>query len=96
MKKLIHVRGHFLWSWKRCYSVSELNSCVASRKPLINEANQKKNRLQFAREHKDWTVERWKKKVMWSDESRFTLLQSDGGIRAYSKMTIPGFMGLKL
>ena len=56
-----------------------LNSCVALRKPLISEANRKK-RLQFAREHKDWTLEQWKK-VMWSDESRFTLFQSDGRIR---------------
>ncbi|KAK3544716.1 hypothetical protein QTP86_026116, partial [Hemibagrus guttatus] len=52
-----------------------LNSCVA----LISEANRKK-RLQFARDHKDWTLEQWKK-VMWSDESRFTLYQSDGHIR---------------
>ena len=54
-----------------------LNSCV--RKPLISEANRKK-RLQFAREHKDWTLEQWTK-VMWSDESRFTLFQRDGRIR---------------
>ncbi len=56
-----------------------LNSCVALRKPLISEANRKK-RLQFAREHKDWTLEQWKK-VIRSDESRFTLFQSDGRIR---------------
>uniref|UniRef100_A0A3B5RET6 Tc1-like transposase DDE domain-containing protein n=1 Tax=Xiphophorus maculatus TaxID=8083 RepID=A0A3B5RET6_XIPMA len=56
-----------------------LNSCVAVRKPLISKANQKK-RLQFPREHKDWTLEEWKR-VMWSDESRFTLFQSDGRIR---------------
>ncbi len=56
-----------------------LNSCVALRKPLISEANRKK-RLQFAREHKDWTLEQWKK-VMWSDESKFTLFQSYGRIR---------------
>ena len=56
-----------------------LNSCVALRKPLISDANQKK-RLQFAREHKDWTLEQWKK-VMWSDESRFILFQSDGRVR---------------
>lgn len=40
--------------------------------------------LEFAREHKDW------KKAMWSDESRFSLFQSDGRIRvrrgAYAAM----------
>ena len=56
-----------------------LNSCVALRKPIISEANWKQ-RLKFAREHIDWTLEQWKK-VMWSDESRFTLFQSDGRIR---------------
>ena len=56
-----------------------LNCCVALRKPLISEATGKE-RLQYAKEHKDWTVEQWKK-VMWSDESRFTLFQSDGSIR---------------
>jgi len=56
-----------------------LNSCVALRKPLINEANRNK-RLQFAREHKDWTLERLKV-VVWSDQSRFTQFQSDGRTR---------------
>ncbi|KAK1792955.1 hypothetical protein P4O66_001678 [Electrophorus voltai] len=49
------------------------------KKPLVSEANQQKW-LQFAMEHKDWTLEQWKK-VMWSDEYRFTLFQSDGRIR---------------
>ncbi len=53
-----------------------LNSCVALRKTFISEANMKK-RLQFIREHKYWALEQWKK-VMWSDESRFTPFQSDG------------------
>ncbi len=56
-----------------------LNSYLALRKPLFSEANQNK-RLQFDREHIDWTLEQCKK-VMWSDESRFTLFQSDGHIR---------------
>ena len=56
-----------------------LNSRVALGKPLISDANRIK-RLKFAREHKDWTLDQWKK-VMWSDESRLTLFQSDGSIR---------------
>ncbi|KAK1786370.1 hypothetical protein P4O66_017607 [Electrophorus voltai] len=52
---------------------------LALRKPLAREANRQKQ-LQFAREHKDWTLEQWKK-VMWSNESSFTLFQSDGRIR---------------
>lgn len=50
-----------------------LSSCVALRKSLISEANWEK-RLQIARQHKKW-------KVMWSDESRVTLFQSDGYFR---------------
>ena len=48
-----------------------LNSCVALRR-LIGK------RLQFAREHLDWTLEQWMK-VMWSDESRFTLIDKKWG-----------------
>ncbi|KAK1784659.1 hypothetical protein P4O66_003342 [Electrophorus voltai] len=40
------------------------------------------NSFKRFREHKDWALEPWKK-VMWSDESTFTLLQSDGHIRVY-------------
>jgi hypothetical protein len=56
-----------------------MRSCVATRKPLVSTANRRK-RLQFAMEHKDWTIEQWEH-VMWSDESRFTLFQNDGRVR---------------
>lgn len=55
-----------------------LNSCAASRNPLISVANREK-RPQFSREHNDWTLEQWK--VMWPDEFTFTLFQTDGCIR---------------
>ena len=51
-----------------------LNSCRALRKPLIREASQK-NGYSLLGSILDW------KKIMWSDESRFTLLQNDGHIR---------------
>ena len=48
-----------------------LRGCVAAKKPLLRTANVK-TRLEFARTHKDWTVEQWDK-VLWSDESCFQL-----------------------
>lgn len=45
---------------------------------LIGEAIQKKKGVQFAREHKDFT--RAMGKVMWPDEFRVPLFQSDGCI----------------
>ncbi|KAJ8254683.1 hypothetical protein GJAV_G00196010 [Gymnothorax javanicus] len=37
-------------------------------------------RLQWAQEHQDWTLEQWKK-VVWSDESQFVLHHVDGRVR---------------
>ena len=49
---------------------------VAVKKPLISKKNQKA-RLQFAKDHLNWTTEDWKK-VCFSDESKFNLFGSDG------------------
>lgn len=51
-----------------------LNGRVAVKKPLLRKANVKK-RLKWARKHKNWTVEDWKK-VLWSDESKFEVFGS--------------------
>lgn len=37
-----------------------LKACVAAKKPLLSTTNRKK-RLEFAKGHKDWTVQDWKK-----------------------------------
>ena len=39
------------------------------RVPMMTPVHRRK-RLQWAREHRNWTLEQWKK-VAWSDESRF-------------------------
>jgi transposase len=44
---------------------------VAAKKPFVNEA-QRLKRLQWAFEHKDWTVDQWNS-VLFSDESSFVL-----------------------
>ena len=53
-----------------------LNGRVAKKKPLLSEKN-KKARYEWAKNHKDLTEEDWKK-VIFSDESPFTLFQWAG------------------
>uniref|UniRef100_A0A915DNF1 Transposase Tc1-like domain-containing protein n=1 Tax=Ditylenchus dipsaci TaxID=166011 RepID=A0A915DNF1_9BILA len=45
-------------------------------KPFISPKNVKE-RLSFAKEHQNWTVDQWKS-VLWSDESKFNMIGSDG------------------
>lgn len=47
-----------------------------TKKPLISRQN-RQNRLAFARRHLTWTPEHWKK-VLFSDESRYMIFNSDG------------------
>ena len=48
------------------------------KKPLLSNRHQLA-RLAWAKEHKSWTIEDWRK-VVWSDESKFNLRGSDGRI----------------
>jgi len=58
------------------------NSRRPHRVPLISTTNRKK-KLQFARDHQNWTIEDWKN-VAWSDESNFCwdiqMVESEFGI----------------
>ncbi len=53
------------------------------RVPLLSAKN-RKQRLQFAQALQNWTIEDWKN-IVWSDESRFLLRHSDGGVRTWHK-----------
>lgn len=57
------------------------HSRVALRKPYISESN-RRFRLKWTRERRSWTINDWKK-IVWSDESRFTLFQNDGKIHVW-------------
>ncbi|GFU95058.1 uncharacterized protein TNCV_4138421 [Trichonephila clavipes] len=52
-----------------------------TRVPLFN-ARHRDARLARAREHRDWSVEDWKR-LAWSDESRFGLINNDGRLRIW-------------
>lgn len=47
---------------------------VAVKKPYLREENRKK-RLKFAQQHKNWSIQQWKS-VLWSDESKFEIFGS--------------------
>ena len=51
------------------------------KKPLVSRTNKKK-RLAFFHKHKTWGIKQWKN-VVYSDESKFNLLNSDGRIRVW-------------
>jgi transposase len=52
------------------------SSRIKKKKPKLTEKH-KKSRLDWAKKHESWTSEEWKN-VIWSDESKFNLLNSDG------------------
>ncbi|GBM93742.1 hypothetical protein AVEN_99076-1 [Araneus ventricosus] len=56
---------------------------LCSRRPtrvLLLTKRHRQLRLQWAREHRDWTMDEWKR-VTWSDDSRFLIHHVDGLVR---------------
>lgn len=80
---------------KRRLLSAGLRGCVAVKKPKLT-IRHKKNRLEWAKEHKNWTINQWKK-VLWSDESKFQIFGSNRrvfvrrskGERASEACTVP-------
>ena len=48
---------------------------VAKKKPYLRLANKRK-KLRWVKEHRHWTEEDWKKKVLWTDKSKFEVFGS--------------------
>jgi transposase len=53
-----------------------MKAVVKRKRPLLSKRH-RRERLDFAIMHKDWTVEDWKR-VVWSDETKINRLGSDG------------------
>lgn len=61
---------------RRALQEAGLGAVEKVSKPLLSKANIKK-RLMFAKRHKHWTLDDWRR-VIWSDESKVNRLCSDG------------------
>ena len=48
-------------------------SRISVKKPLLKKQNNAR-RLQWAKAHKDWTIEQWNK-VLWIDESKYEIIR---------------------
>lgn len=64
------------WTVARRLREYEFGAHTAALKPLLSHDNIEK-RLAWAKKHKDWTVDNWKR-VLFSDETPFCLFQSFG------------------
>ncbi|EAL59155.1 transposase [Wolbachia endosymbiont of Drosophila ananassae] len=64
------------WTARRALQDIGYMSIVKKNKPALSDKNVKA-RLKFAKDHKNWTIDDWKR-VVWSDESKFNRFQSDG------------------
>jgi transposase len=53
-----------------------MKAVVKKKRPILTKRH-RKDRLDFALSHKDWTLEDWKK-VVWSDETKINRMGSDG------------------
>ena len=53
-----------------------MKAVVKKKRPLLTK-KQRRERLDFALSHKDWTIDDWKR-VFWSDETKINCLGSDG------------------
>ena len=53
-----------------------MKAVVKQKKPSLSQRH-RKERMDFAVSHQDWTVEDWKK-VVWSDETKINCFGSDG------------------
>lgn len=62
---------------------AEFQSRTARKKPFLTTRHMRA-RYQFAQRHKDKPPEFWRK-ILWSDESKFNLVSSDGPIKVWRK-----------
>jgi len=72
---------------RRILKKNGFKSKVKSKKPFLSKKHMLR-RLNFARKYKNWTIEDWKK-IIWSDECKFILVDSNGRQYCWKKSNEP-------
>lgn len=67
---------------KKMKSVS-FHPALKKKKPFLTKKHMK-DRLRWAKEHRDWTVEDWKN-VIFSDETKINMWESDGAVYTWKE-----------
>ncbi|CAO3674222.1 unnamed protein product [Rhizopus stolonifer] len=70
------------------------SSYSPARKPALSDRH-KRNCLHWCQNKVDWTVDQWKS-IVWSDESRYTVVVNDEGFRVARKEGLHHALGLFL
>jgi Transposase len=63
---------------RRTLKEAGLHSATKKKVPML-KVTHRQQRLKFARDHENWTVEDWKR-VLWSDETKINRIGSDGKV----------------
>jgi uncharacterized UBP type Zn finger protein len=66
---------------RRALHRSGLGTIERKKKPMLSMKNVKK-RLEWCKNHRDWTIDDWKR-VVWSDETKINRFNSDGRVWAW-------------
>lgn len=75
------------WTARRALKKIGLTAKEKPKKPLLSAKNLKA-RLTFAKSHKNWTIDQWKK-VIWSDETKVNRVGTDGRSYYWSRLGEP-------
>lgn len=81
--------GYFIGDRQVRNLMRQLNlfSSIKKKRPFYKR-NHPKDRLKWAKEHRDWTVDDWKK-VIFSDETKVNMWESDGATYTWKEKNQP-------
>jgi transposase len=66
---------------RKALRANGINNRIAKKKPFLSDIHIKK-RLDFAKQHKSWSLEQWRR-VIWTDESTFEIGKNSRTVRVW-------------